>query len=385
MLVPETDPVEGYNLRMFLDRMNARNYVIQHGQALTLPFDSASNEAVRDGDVSLADYRLVDWMLGEESAPDQTLDPTERALLQAYLDGCGALFLSGTEVGWHLDGLGADPNFYRTVLRAQYIADDAGTYVVTPTAGSIFAGMPPFRFDAPGMYDPDYPDVISPTAGAVAALAYVGGAGGTAAVQYADGCQRLVYFAFPFETIDPSARSAVMARVVSFLVARPRVYLPLVLRDFAPPPPSGLANGGFETDEGWTLNHLAAYDPSLARSGVRSMRLGIPPGEPGQYAYSSVSQTFVVPEGPAVTLHLWVYLRSEGDPDDFFYISLYDGSGQYRSLDGWRPGDLPEGVWAERQVDLSPYAGQQVTLYLGVKNDGDEQTAAMNVDDVGIP
>jgi hypothetical protein len=39
----------------------------------------------------------------------------------------------------------------------------------------------------------------------------------------------------------------------------------------------------------------------------------------------------------------------------------------------------------ERRVDLSPYAGQRVTLYIGVKNDGDEQTAAMNVDDVGLP
>ncbi|MGC9083904.1 MAG: N-acetylmuramoyl-L-alanine amidase [Anaerolineae bacterium] len=585
MLVPETDPAEGYNLRIFLDRMNARNYVLQHGQAIPLPFDSASNEAVRDGDVSLADYALVDWMLGEESAPDQTLDPTERALLRAFLEGGGALFLSGTEVGWHLDALGADPDFYRDVLRAQYVADDAGTYVVTPTVGSIFEGLGPFRFDAPGMYDPDFPDVISPTAGSVAALAYVGGTGGTAAVQYADGCSRLVYFAFPFETIDPSARSVVMARVVDFLdeclaitasvsilspapdsahntpppftgtvsagmgtvvrvevqmerdgaywsgdgwssephwltatgtftwtydltpaldrdglyhlrarpilsdmsagatatvsffydtrppapatlltptggislaalpdlvlqwvppppdggtplasvvaldgevltattasvytvtaiaegphtwgvqvvdiagnrspwvtdtfvVARQHVFLPLVLRNFAPPPPLGLVNGGFETDEGWTLNRLAVYETSLARSGARSVRLGIPPGEPGQFAYSSVSQAFVVPEGSVVTLNLWVYLRSEGDRDDLYYVSLYDGSGQYRLLDSWRPGDLAEGVWVERRADLSPYAGQRVTLYIGVKNDGDDLTATMNVDDVRIP
>jgi len=115
------------------------------------------------------------------------------------------------------------------------------------------------------------------------------------------------------------------------------------------------------------------------------MRLGILPGEPGQFIYSSVSQAFVVPPGPAVTLRLWVYLRSAGDRDDLFYISLYDGSGQYRLLNLWHPGDLPEGVWVERPVDLSPYAGQRVTLYIGVKNDGDDQTAAMNVDDVGIP
>lgn len=238
MLVPETDPVEGYNLRMFLDRMNARNYIIQHGQALPLPFDSASNEAVRDGDVRLTDYVIVDWILGEESAPDETLDPTERVLLQAYLENGGALFLSGAEVGWHLDGLGADRDFYHNALRAEYLADDAGTYVVTPTAGSIFAGLGPFRFDAPGMYDPDYPDVISPTAGSVAALAYVGGAGGMAAVQYADGCRRLVYFAFPFETIEADARPAVMGRILDFL---DECLLPLDVNTVITTPPEGAA------------------------------------------------------------------------------------------------------------------------------------------------
>ncbi len=595
MLVPETDPVMGYNLRMFLNRMNRHDYAVQHGAAIPYPFDSASNEAVRDGMVRLNDYVIVDWILGEESAPDETLDGTERLLLRAFLENGGALFISGTEVGWHLDFLGADRDFYRQVLRAQYAADDAGTYVVTPTVSSIFAGLAPFRFDAPGMYDPDYPDVITPTGGSAAALAYVGGTGGTAAVQYASGCQRLVYFAFPFETVDPNARPTVMSRVLDFLddclppqavntiittppdggayntpppfagtvevqetstfvraaaltqvgvqqvevqverdgtywngsawettplwvttpytdiwsydlnpvldqdgdyilrarawavgnisdttpaqvavtydtisptatslmtptggvsltavavrlewqpvtdtgspiayvvrldedvftttqpvytvpvisegshtwgvqvvdaagnrsewvtetfsIRQHHAWLPLVMRNYQPPSPSGLVNGGFETDEGWVLNRLAIYVNEPVHSGSRSVRLGIPPGEPGQYAYSSVSQAFVVPAGPTATLSLWVYLRSEGDRDDLYYISLYDGSGEYRLLDTWRPGDLPEGTWVERQVDLSPYAGQRVTLYIGVKNDGDEQTAAVYVDDVRL-
>jgi len=235
MLVTETDRVEGTNMRMLLDRMNRYDYAVQHGGAISYTFDSSSNEAVRDGQVHLDTYALVDWMLGKESAPDQTLDVTERNLLTDFLQGDGALFLSGTEVGWHLDLMGADPAFYHDVLRSGYAGDDAGTYQVAPLAGSIFEGLAPFRFDAPGMYDADYADQLIPVNGSVAALAYQGGNGGTAAVQYQDGCRRLVYFGFPFETIWPQQRPLVMGRVLDFLGAcwmqsRQVVFLPLVMR-----------------------------------------------------------------------------------------------------------------------------------------------------------
>jgi len=539
MLLPDYDPIEGYNLRMLLDRMNTYDYAVQHGEVISYPFDSASNEAVRDGDVALIDYAVVDWILGEESAPDQTLDPTERSLLEAYLAGGGALFISGAEIGWHLDCLEADSSFYNDVLRADYVADDAGTYEVEPVAGSIFDGLPRFRFDAPGMYDADYPDVITPTGGSTAALTYSGGTGGVAAVQYEDGCQRLVHFGFPFEVIHPDDRARVMARVMDFLdeclalpvettitspaygsahhaipaftgtaeaetgsiqrvevqieheglywsgtnwttatvwltatgtfswsfdlspalatgdglytlraravagftdpapakvwffydtappdpatllspaegstvsalpdlilkwtppppdegsaygytvlldgvpyttttnvytvtriadgvhqwgvqvfdmagnrslwvtatftVHREFVWLPLVLRNFEPPlAPPQFVNGGFETDEGWTLNHLAVYEDTFAHEGARSVRLGILPGNLGSYVYSSVSQSFLVPDSPTVPLGLWVYPRSDGDIGDLYYVSLYDQEGRYHSLGTWRPGE----------------------------------------------
>lgn len=217
LAVPDYDPVEGYNVRLFLERMNRYDYTVQHGEVIPYPFDGASNEAVRDGLVNLADYALVDWTLGEESAPDETLDATERALLETFLSAGGALFISGTEIGWHLDGLGTAPNFYNGVLRATYAGDDAETYQVAPAPGSIFEGLDPFRFDAPGTYDADYPDLVLPIGGSTAALDYVGGVTGTAAVQYADGCERLVYFGFPFETIWPNDRPRVMERVLDFL------------------------------------------------------------------------------------------------------------------------------------------------------------------------
>lgn len=233
MLVPDDDPVEGPNMRMFLDQMNRYDYVIQHAEVISYPFDSASNEAVQSGQASLSDYALVDWILGEESAPDETLDATERALLRNFLASGGALFISGTEIGWHLDYVGADPAFYNDVLRADYVSDGAGTYDVVPITGSIFDGLGSFRFDAPGMYDPDWPDVIRPTNGSRAALVYEGRTGDTAAaIQYENGCERLVTFGFPFETVWPSDRPDVMARALDFLDEC--VALPIATRILSP-------------------------------------------------------------------------------------------------------------------------------------------------------
>jgi len=606
MAVPETDPVEGYNERLLLGQMNRYDYSVQHGEVIPYPFDSASNEAVRSGLIDLNGYALVDWILGEESAPDETLDAAERVLLADFLAGGGALFLSGTEVGWHLDYVGADPAFYETVLRADYGGDDAETYTVAPVAGSVFDGLGTFRFDAPGMYDADYPDMLSPVNGSVAALTYSGGLGGTAAVQYedtADGCERLVYFGFPFETIWPDRRPTVMGRVLDFLdrclvlpvqtnivspvdgsahrtvppfygtaevgetagldrvevqvqrasdgrylldgvgvtgmawvtgstwvtttswvtavgsaswtyslpplgdddydlrarawtaqgdvdlspaevrftydtlpptgtvlitptggitipalqgvtlvwaavppdegstlayavqlddqlytttlplysatsvadgphtwgvqvfdaagnrsawviddflVSRHRVWLPLVMRGCAVgggPCADLLVNGGFESDEGWVLNRLATYDATNVYSGTRSVRVGIPPGEPGSDAYSSVAQTFTMPACATATLRLWAYPIGEGDdPDDYHYVSLRDESGALHALDGRWQSDARD--WLERQYDLSAYAashaGQAVTLYIGARNDGDDDTASLYVDDVAL-
>jgi hypothetical protein len=217
MLVPDYDPTEGYSLRMSLGNMNSYDYPVLHGEAIDCVFDGASNEAVREGAVSLAAYDVVDWMLGEESAPDRTLDDVERELLRAFVAGGGALFLSGTEVGWDLEELGTDPSFYHEVLKSTFVGDDAESYTVVPAPGSIFEGMPPFSFDSPNDYDADYPDQMSPEGGSVASLTYEGSQGGIGAVQFADGCTRLVYLGFPFETIRPAHRGEVMRRVMDYL------------------------------------------------------------------------------------------------------------------------------------------------------------------------
>src|SRR5690606_260904 len=105
---------------------------IEHGTALDgigRDFDSTSNEAVALGNVSLSNYQTVIWLLGEEDAKNQTLSPAERTVLTSFLNAGGRLFITGSEIGAHLDNatLG-DPTFYNNMLRADLAADDAGSY-----------------------------------------------------------------------------------------------------------------------------------------------------------------------------------------------------------------------------------------------------------------
>jgi len=216
------------NKRLWPAQMNDQSYIIQHAMAISLPFDSAVRAAVNGGDIALGAYDIVDWIAGQEQTPapfpkgttEVALTQAEQDALTAYLSSGHALFISGAELAFDLAENLNRRSFLTGTLRAEYVRDDANTFAVTPTVNGILSGLESFNFDdgSHGSYAVDWPDVITPTNGSTATLRYVGGTGGTAAIEYADGCQRLVYFGFPFETIYPAAaRQAVMARIISFL------------------------------------------------------------------------------------------------------------------------------------------------------------------------
>lgn len=207
--------------RMFLERMNTFDYIIEHAVAIDaygVAFDSASNEAVRDGEVMLTPYSAVEWILGEESTRDETFDAKEQELVSSYLAGGGNLFVSGSEIAWDLDRQGGptDRSFYQTFLKAQYAGDDAATYTVSG-AGGLLADLGSFAIDdGTRRYDVDFPDQLAPIWPADVNLVYVGGGGGNAAIEFS-GEYRLVYFGFPFEAItDAGVRAAIMARILRF-------------------------------------------------------------------------------------------------------------------------------------------------------------------------
>ena len=233
---------------------NSRDYTVQVASALQaakpgVRFNSVSNEAVISGAVNLANYKMVVWILCEESTADHTFDATEQAKVESFIAGGGNLFLSGSEIAWDLDSQNDGRTFYRNTLKGLYVADDANTYSANGSAGGIFSGLSLSFDNGTQFYDTDFPDVISPQAGAQTAMTYANGAGG-AAIQAAGtgGRGSVVMLAFPFETITTATnRTAVMTRVLNYFNVNP-----------VPPP---------------TLAAVQVNDGSAQRSQVRSLTL----------------------------------------------------------------------------------------------------------------
>jgi hypothetical protein len=207
-------------------QINSFDYVVQHGTALNSSgrfFESASNESIAAGEVTLANYSTIVWISGEESTADATFSSAERLALQTWLEGSSSrsLFASGSEIGWDLDQSATAPAFYNSVLKADYVGDDAGTYDVVGVGGTIFDGVSAINFSpASGApYDAEFPDQLGVSAGSSIGLTYSGGLGGNAAAYGQDGTfgYKVVTFGFPFEVIaTASVRNDVMNRVMNY-------------------------------------------------------------------------------------------------------------------------------------------------------------------------
>lgn len=221
-------PDETYSGLGTIDRVkerliNAQDYVVQHAEALGangVSIDSCANEAVINGSVDLADYVGVFWICGEESTTYQTLNATERSLVTSYQNLGGNLFITGAEIGWHLDQGGVDPEFFNDVIHANWATDDAQTYVATGATGSILEGINGMNFSPNGFqYDADFPDTAQAINGSIPSVMY--STGTVAGIQYdgpgADPRGRVIYFGFPYELIQSEPqRIELMRRVTEF-------------------------------------------------------------------------------------------------------------------------------------------------------------------------
>ena len=210
------------------------NFAAITGQSISgVSFDTVNHNSVIGGNVMLTNYSAAIWLCGEESTQDESFSSTEQTLVTAFQNAGGHLFVSGSEIAWDLDRDSgptvADRNFCHNQLRAGLNGnanDDANTYSFAAITNGLFTVNPSGVFDngANGLYNVDFPDVLTPTNGAVAAINYSGGRGGPAAVTF-DGTAavgKLVYFGFPFETITNSAvREAYMSDVLRFFNVLP--------------------------------------------------------------------------------------------------------------------------------------------------------------------
>jgi hypothetical protein len=186
---------------------NDHDHVAAHGRAilpLARSFGSASDEAVWDGAVDLADYEVVDLVLGlEKRTPWPRLEdprpPAFEALpaalrdrLAAYLDGGGALVVSGA----HWAGDAASDPASAAWLRVHLGVEVAGAAADAAALQADGTALPFATEYGPDRYAVRAPDVLAASnPDAAVVRRYVNGEG--AAVAFG----RTVSFGVPFEAI----------------------------------------------------------------------------------------------------------------------------------------------------------------------------------------
>ena len=233
----------GGNERVLPRRINAFDYVVPHGQAVSaagVAFDSCQSAAVANNLVALTNYPIVIWACGNESTADESFSSAEQTKVTAFLAGGGNLFVSGSEIAWDLGRAGvsstADQNFFHNQLHAVYTADSSGVWNFTAATNSIFAGNTNGTFDdgSKGIYLVGFPDLITPTnGGAIVSVNYSNVVSGAAGISYngAAGGGKVIYLAFPFETITSAGvRSAYIADALNFFNAAPLKFESIALQ-----------------------------------------------------------------------------------------------------------------------------------------------------------
>ena len=210
---------------------NTRDYLHRIGDAcrrdanFSLGFDAASNEAVQLGRVALGNYDAVLWSLGEESTADETFSNLEQVLVSNYLNSGGSLLVSGAEVGWDLDAQGStsDRAFFRNVLGATYVADDANTYgLQAGVPGTVSAGLLASSFDngTGPTYNVDYADVLVPSNGnGQVCLRYSNGLGAGVQMQNPATGARVVTLGLPLDAmLDDASRAQLVRQSLQYLL-----------------------------------------------------------------------------------------------------------------------------------------------------------------------
>lgn len=179
-----------------------------------------------------------------------------------------------------------------------------------------------------------------------------------------------------------------------------------------------IRNGGFEENAYWQMPatpRSGRYTTIDKHSGSRSTLLGILPGEPDVYSFSSAYQRIHVPaNATSVTLSFWAKRSTQEavkaavdptldryDPADVIE-GTYDYSGKSARLQSdWQEVFILEypcynlmavlmrarandGAWTQFTYDLTAFAGQDIVVYFDAVNNGNGLRTWMFVDDVQV-
>jgi len=216
---------------------NTYNFIRQHAKSVRtagFPIASATNEAITDRIFDLADFQVVDYILGDESTADETFSTSEQAFVKTFLQGGGRLLVSGAELAWDVDykGSATDKDFCWNFLKMKYLSDAPGDssgkyYRAETIPGSPLGDISTFYFDngTRGTINVKWPDVLGHTNGSSGFLKYTGfdttgGFAGTCfSGVFTGGTQegKVVTLGFPFETIiAESVRNDFMEKILTY-------------------------------------------------------------------------------------------------------------------------------------------------------------------------
>ncbi len=224
------------------------SFVYKYGTALTdnkFSFDTVPNESITDSLVDLSSYAAVFWFVGDDAVGNETFSSAEQALIKHYLENGGSLFVNGAHIAWDLDGntdaTAEDRQFLHDYFKVSFVKQAPGSKTVSGAGDPVFEGLDFQYGDA--AYAVDSADVVTPA-----------GEGGLSCLEYNDTLTagvcyqglfgsglvpgKLVYAAFPFETIgDSRARQDITESVLRFFfpttsvdAGRPAAQIPA---DFA--------------------------------------------------------------------------------------------------------------------------------------------------------
>ncbi|MEJ2054977.1 MAG: hypothetical protein P8X42_13735, partial [Calditrichaceae bacterium] len=197
-----------------------------------------SDEAVASGYVNLENYKIVDWILGEEKETSwprsemdslkgkqfKTFTPVLQDRITQYLNSGGNIFISGAYLGTDLiagkNDSDMDVRFAKDILKFWWVTDHAvKNGQVVSVDKQFFGDSLSFQFNTgydPDIYTVESPDALGAQEGGRIILRYMEN-NFSAAVCY-DNRYKTVMFGFPFETIkSPSGRDRVMKSILNFL------------------------------------------------------------------------------------------------------------------------------------------------------------------------